>query len=91
MQKLMMTGYIVIYSLSCGLFSGYVAGEKGRSTLNWLALGVIFGVIALLAIIAVPSVQSEGQPSVARNQRGIRNLMLLAFGIFTIALVLTSI
>lgn len=53
--------YVLILWLSCGGVSAYIASQKNRSTLNWLLLGLIFGIFALIAIAAVPSLTISKQ------------------------------
>ena len=38
-----------------GMLCGYIGTEKGRSGLGWFACGFLFGIFALVAVIAVPS------------------------------------
>ena len=38
---------------------GYIANEKGRSGLNWGISGLFFGILALVAICAVPAVKGS--------------------------------
>ena len=40
---------------------GYIANEKGRSGLNWGISGFFFGILALVAICAVPVANSIEQ------------------------------
>lgn len=40
----------IIFAISCG----YIANEKGRSSIGWMILGFLFGLIALLVIICLP-------------------------------------
>ncbi len=43
------------YALIFGAFCAYLAGEKGRSGGSWFFLGLIFGILALLVLIGLPS------------------------------------
>lgn len=47
--------------IGLGLLAAYVATEKGRSGCAWFGIGVIFGPIAFLALIAVPAKLPDGQ------------------------------
>lgn len=38
-----------------GLLCSYVAKQKNRDGVNWFALGLIFNIFALLALIALPA------------------------------------
>lgn len=41
--------------LACGFFAGHLGDEKGRCGLCWLVLGLLFGPLALLAAVGLPS------------------------------------
>ncbi|GEM_PF-3175313 len=41
--------------LVIGAFSSFIANEKNRNGFNWFLLGVVFNIIAMLALIAVPA------------------------------------
>lgn len=45
---------VLFVQVVCGGFSAFVADEKGRSVAAWFFLGLLFGPIALLAIVGVP-------------------------------------
>lgn len=47
----------LVYALVFGFFCAYLAGEKGRSGGAWFFLGLIFGILALLVLIGLPSEQ----------------------------------
>ena len=49
----------LVWVVGFGLLCAYIAGEKGRSSLNWGVLGALFGVFALIAIVAVPALASR--------------------------------
>ena len=60
----------LVYALIFGFFCAYLAGEKGRSSGSWLFLGLIFGILALLVLIGLPSKQdpsSEDRRSSTRS------------------------
>lgn len=40
--------------VACGVFSAYVAAQKNRCIPCWFVWGVVFGPIALIAIVGVP-------------------------------------
>lgn len=51
---------IIIYLISgliTGGFSSFIAKEKNRDQFAWFALGFIFSIIALIALIAVPKLE----------------------------------
>ena len=45
------------YGVIIGAFCAYLAGEKGRSGGSWFFLGLVFGILALLVLIGLPSEQ----------------------------------
>lgn len=49
---------VLLFCVSLGFFSGYVAKNKNRSFGNWFILGCLFNVIALIAIVGLPPIQS---------------------------------
>lgn len=61
--------------IACGIFSAIIASSKGRSGFGWLVLGLIFGVLALLAVGFMPAVkigdamQKMGQPPIAPERK----------------------
>ncbi len=59
-----------VYGVIFGAFCAYLANEKGRDGVGWFLLGLVFGVVALIALVgasqkhAAPSaVYSGGRPS----------------------------
>ena len=48
---------LLIQGIVFGFFCGYVAGQKGRSTVTWFVLGFLFSFISLLALIALPKTE----------------------------------
>lgn len=58
-----------VYALACAGFCGYVASQKNRSGGAWFFFGLFFGVFALIAIAAVPSIgQSSSSPTTGEKQ-----------------------
>ena len=54
-------------------FCAWLAEEKGRDRVNWFWLGIIFGIIAMLAIVGAPKVESaELEPM--QSKRRIRRV-----------------
>lgn len=51
----MILATIVIFWLAIGSLCAYVASQKGRSALNWFLLGILFDILALVALAALPS------------------------------------
>jgi hypothetical protein len=52
---------ILVNSVIFGGFCAYLAGEKGRSSLNWFLLGALFSFIALIALVAIPKIETAGE------------------------------
>ena len=40
-----------------GGFCGYIGNEKGRDVVGWTLAGMFFGIFALIAVCAVPSLK----------------------------------
>ena len=60
----------LVYAVIMGAFCTYLAGEKGRNGGSWFFLGLIFGILALLVLIGLPSEQrssNEGPRPSARS------------------------
>ncbi len=47
----------IAHGLIFGGFCGFVAGEKNRDQFGWGVLGFFFGIVALISLVAVPSLQ----------------------------------
>jgi uncharacterized membrane protein len=45
---------IFLQGIMFGSFCAYVASEKKRDALTWFFLGLLFSIVALLAIIGIP-------------------------------------
>lgn len=46
---------LFLVAVASGIFCAFIASEKGRSGFAWFLLGMLFPIIALLAVIGVPS------------------------------------
>ncbi len=46
--------FIVLYVLGFIFLTGWLAGQKGRGPGRWALLGLVFGPLALLALIGAP-------------------------------------
>jgi len=44
----------VVVWIGCAILCGYVAEEKGHGFAEWLLLGVLLGVVALIAVAGLP-------------------------------------
>ena len=45
---------IILWKITFAFFCWYVAKEKNRSQVSWFVLGLLFSIIAMLALIAIP-------------------------------------
>jgi hypothetical protein len=45
-----------------GGFCVFVAGEKNRDQFGWAVLGFFFGIVALVSLVGVPSLQAKPEP-----------------------------
>lgn len=45
---------ILVYAVAMAFFTGWLASEKGRQIGTWAFLGLVFGIIALLAVGLAP-------------------------------------
>ena len=52
---------MLISSTVCAYLVGYIANEKGRSGFSWYVSGFFLGILSLVAICAVPVVNSIEQ------------------------------
>ncbi|MDP3580929.1 MAG: hypothetical protein Q8S39_03270 [Ignavibacteria bacterium] len=48
----------LIQAIICACFCGYIAFQKKRGVLAWITLGFLFGIISLIALVAVPSTEN---------------------------------
>jgi len=54
---------LLIQALIFGFFCSYIAGEKNRSKGNWFALGFLFSILAVLALMAIPKIENDKSAS----------------------------
>ena len=52
---------VSIFLLECGLFTSWLAGQKGYNKWTWLALGFFFTLLALLAMVGAPVREHKGE------------------------------
>lgn len=50
--------YVILW-IVCGVFAAVIASSKGRNFFGWLILGLLFGILALLAAGFMPKVERE--------------------------------
>ena len=51
--------WVLISAIIMGFLCGFIGTEKGRNGLGWFAWGFLFGIFALIAVIAVPSLKKK--------------------------------
>ncbi len=85
--------------LVIGAFSSFIANEKNRNWLNWFLLGIVFNLIAMLALIAVPALPRNKvenkkaflQPGVSSKSNikaeTVMRLLLFSLGLVLILLI----
>jgi len=49
---------LLFFWIAFAVLCAVIAGSKGRSGFGWFFLGAIFGVFALIAVIAMPAVRT---------------------------------
>jgi len=52
---------IIIQAIVFGGFCSFIAKEKNRDTAGWFFLGLLFSLIALLALIAIPKLEPSSK------------------------------
>lgn len=55
-------GMVVLW-VGCGVSSAVIAAAHGRDFFTWLALGVLFGVFALIVVVALPKPNANAAQS----------------------------
>lgn len=67
----MTTLFTMILWVSIGAATAYLASQRGRDPYIWFALGMFFGILAMLAVVLLPPVKSEEEIEVDRKNEGI--------------------
>ena len=52
----------MFYAVVMGAFCAYLANEKGKDGAGWFFLGMLFGIIALLVLVGLPSEKRTYSP-----------------------------
>jgi Na+/melibiose symporter-like transporter len=61
----------VIIGWVCSAFlCGYIASQKNRGGIGWFFAGLAFGIFAVIAIVAVPSLSEEETKQRERDAMG---------------------
>ncbi len=86
--------YITV-GLVIGAFSSFIANEKNRNGINWFLLGIVFNIVAMLALIAVPALPERktenNQKPILGQRKSAGNLKaetVMRFLLFSLGLVL---
>jgi bacteriorhodopsin len=58
----------IVVAISCGVFAAVVAGSKNRSRWNWFMAGLVFNIVALIAIAGMPPLQSQAEQTDNRRK-----------------------
>ncbi len=51
----MIIGLLFFQAILCAIFSGVIAGPKGREVGFWVIMGFVFGLFGLIAIAGLPT------------------------------------
>lgn len=62
-----MTLTLILWILT-GLATGYLAYRRGRDPYIWFALGIFFGILAILALVLLPPVKSTEEEGTATER-----------------------
>lgn len=54
-----------------GVATSYLASQRGRDPYIWFAIGIFFGLLAMLALILLPPVKSEEEREIDRKNEEI--------------------
>ena len=61
---------LIVQAIVCAGFCFFIASEKNRDAGGWLMLGFLFGLFAMLALIAVSKIESESETTDDFTQNG---------------------
>jgi hypothetical protein len=50
---------ILIQAVIFGCFCAYIAGQKNRGKIEWFILGFLFSILAILALVSIPTLKAE--------------------------------
>lgn len=62
------TELTMILWILMGIATSYIANQRGRDPYIWFALGMFFGVLALLTLVLLPQVKAEELEKDERNK-----------------------
>lgn len=55
--------------MASGVLCAVIASSRGRSTVGWLLLGALFGIFAIVGVIALPTVTSDEAPPASTHKK----------------------
>lgn len=55
----MWTIMVIVHCILCAILCGAVAGSKNRSAGNWAGVGLLTGVLGLIAIAGMPAIADK--------------------------------
>jgi len=50
-------GLVFLLAIASAILSGWLAGQKGRSIIAWVIVGLFLGPLGMLALIGAPSLK----------------------------------
>lgn len=50
---LLVLSYLIVFGWTCA----FIAGEKNRSKVSWFFLGMLLGVVGIMTLTAIPSLE----------------------------------
>jgi len=62
--------YMIIVWVCSAFLCGYIASQKNRGGIGWFLAGLAFGIFAVIAIAAVPSLSEEERKQRERDAMG---------------------
>lgn len=82
---------VVIQGIVMGAFCGYIATQKNKLYLDWFILGLIFSILALIAIAAVPKEDISAYKDNQCQKNNIRNRIMIILGVIVGFIILSNI
>lgn len=64
---------LIVQGLVFGFFCSYIAKEKNRDGQSWFWLGFFFSILAVLALIAVPKIESDASITNLKDEDETKN------------------